>query len=230
MALGSVVMGICIYYLLRSAFASSKPSQPASNAGLKKSVWDMGFVEMLNYLFGAAEALPPSPDPFDEDKQTDQARQSRRRYAPHVQSVEWDVILNHETVELYLRISQQEARLIREYGLEDIEYENGPAYSAEELQVIRDRQREEETKVADPYKRSILRLAHEEAFEKLKQMKLTVRLGDYLSDYPYTRIFRNRLGATQYADLLKRTILPAVKKELEKRKAQSQTQKEWEAA
>lgn len=168
--------------------------------------------------------LPPAPDPLDESKQTNQARQSRRKYAPHAQSIEWDVLLNHETVELYIRVSQEEAKIIREFGLDDIEYENGAAYSPEELQEISDRYIEEEAKVADPYKRSILHLAHQESLERLKQLKLVVRLGDYLGDYPYVRIFRTRLAATAYSDFLKRTVLPAVKKELELRKADAEWQ------
>jgi hypothetical protein len=119
-----------------------------------------------------------------------------------------------EIVSLYLQISESERQTIIQYGLDQVVFEEYPEF--DKADIIQFKVDDDERIAAihgyseqKIFEREISKQAQGDVMKQMRAARIQVRLIDYMA-YPYTRYFKTKHEATQYAAKLKQS-LPKIK-------------------
>lgn len=113
-------------------------------------------------------------------------------------------------VDMILELSEAERAVIKQYSLHDYLLEDQPLYSPEQLADIERQHNEYGATFKSPGVAEIWDEQNQEIMNLHKAARLQTKFGDYLVS-PFTRMFKTRLDANQYADKLKTKLLPQIK-------------------
>jgi hypothetical protein len=116
------------------------------------------------------------------------------------------------SVDMILEMSETERAIIKEHELYDIELEETPLYTAEELRAFE----EQYNNQTEATKGILLKEIRKQTspLAMMKEEKLKTRVGDLLV-VPFSRSFDSRHEAKTYADKLKTKFLPEIRKLLD---------------
>ena len=117
-------------------------------------------------------------------------------------------------VDMILELPETQRAIIKQYNLHEYVIEDEPRYSSDQLAQIEQQHDGRAAALKNPNVAEIFNDQTREIMNMHKAARLQTKLGDYLVS-PYTKLFKNRIEANQYAEKLKTKILPQIKTILE---------------
>jgi len=118
------------------------------------------------------------------------------------------------SVDMILEMSETERAIINEHELYDIELEQTPAYTAEQLRAFEAQYNDEIEATKDPVLKEVTKQTTQLTLAGLKGESIKTRVGDLLV-VPFSCAFDSPHEAKTYAEKLKTKFLPEIRKLLD---------------
>jgi hypothetical protein len=114
------------------------------------------------------------------------------------------------SVDMILQTSERERGIIQEFQLEDIILEDTAAFTERELRRTQLQMYDDVEGTKDILLKEVKKVINKDAVALMKETRNQTRVGDYLV-CPFERVFDSPHEAKQYADKLKKQMLPSIK-------------------